>query len=133
MKKPLSQEELNVILPMFIKVLKRTSPIKTITAEKIVEGMNKKRIEDGKFKSTFTDTMLRRLSNHIRTNGILPLIADNKGYYLSDDIRDIDAQIQSFRDRIAGMESAIKGLQEYKAQLLFEAEMNDPFGITDWI
>lgn len=133
MKKPLSNEELNVILPMLVKLFKRTSRGKSITADKIVKGMNRKRVEDGKFKSVFTEAMLRRITNHIRTNGILPLIADIKGYYLSDDINDIDAQIQSLEDRIAGMRSAINGLRNYKANLQFENEMNDPFGITDWI
>lgn len=131
MKKPLSNEELNVILPMLIKLFKKTSRGKSITADNIVKGMNRKRIEDGKFKSVFTEAMLRRMTNHIRTNGILPLIADIKGYYLSDDINDIDAQIRSLEERIEGMKSAINGLKGYKANLQFEAQMNDPFGI-DW-
>jgi hypothetical protein len=132
-KKPLTDEQLNVILPILIKVLNKTSPIKTITADKIVTGMNKIRIEDGRFKSVFTEILLRKLANYIRTNGILPLIADHKGYYLSDDIRDIDAQIQSLQDRIAGMNNAIHGLKNYKSQLLFKAESIDPFGIEDWL
>jgi hypothetical protein len=131
MKKQLSNEELNVILPMLIKLFKKTFPGRSITAPEIVKGMNRKRIEDGKFKSVFTEAMLRRLTNHIRTNGILPLIADIKGYYLSDNITDIDAQIQSLEDRIEGMRSAIDGLKGYKVNLQFEAKMNDPFGI-DW-
>lgn len=132
MRKELNNEELNVILPILIKVLKKTSPLKTLKAPKIVEGMNNLRIRDGKFKQVFTEVMLRRMSNHIRGNGILPLIADKDGYYVSDNIADINAQIQSLEDRIKGMNWAIKGLKEYKASLLFEAEMNDPFNITDW-
>lgn len=130
-KKPLNNEELNVILPILIKVLKKTSPLKTIKAPKIVEGMNNIRIRDGKFKQVFTETMLRRMSNHIRSYGILPLIANNDGYYISSDIRDIDEQIKSFEDRIAGMNCAIKGLKEYKSMLYHEAELNDPFGISE--
>lgn len=109
----------------------KTSPLKPIYANDIVVGMNQLRIRDGRFKSPFSEARLRRLVNHIRTWGILPLIADKRGYYVSDDINDIEAQIKSLEERIAGMESAKRGMMNYRSQLLHTKEGADPFGI-DW-
>lgn len=132
-KRPLNNEELNVILPILVKVLSKTSNMKTLKAPKIVEGMNNIRIRDGKFKQVFTESMLRRMTNHIRANEILPVVANNKGYYVSYHESDIDEQITSLEDRVAGINLAITGLKNLKQQIINDKINADPFGITDWI
>ena len=130
----LNKEELNNVLPELIKVLKTTSTSAPLLAREIVLIMNQRRIEDGKFSKVFRDTTLRKISNYIRDNEILPLMANNKGYYLSTDINEIDAKIESFNSNIAAQTKARDGLIRYKQQILNEMELNvdkDPFGI-DW-
>ena len=129
-KRQLNAEEENVILPILVKVLKKTSHMKSLKAPEICAGMNNLRIRDGKFKQVFTESMLRRLSNYIRANEILPLIANNKGYYVSYDVRDIEDEIKSLEDRISGIQYAISGLKRYRQQLISEQINQDPCGIS---
>lgn len=134
----LSKEELNNMMPQLIKILNTTSTHAPLTAKDIVLLMNQKRIEDGLFTKVFRDTHLRNISNYIRDNEILPLMANNKGYYISTDIAEIDAKIESFDSNIRAQERARDGLKRYKQQLLNQLEKEkelgierDPFGF-DW-
>ena len=130
-KRPLNQEEINNVLPILVKALLKTSPLKPLKAPQIVKGMNYLRVRDGKFKQVFTETLLRRMANHIRANQILPLIADNNGYYVSYDLRDIQAEIDSLEDRIGGILHAITGLKAIKQQIINDQINADPFGIKE--
>ena len=59
-----------------------------------------------------TESKLRKCINYIRTNGLLPVIADDNGYYITNDpivIRDMAA---SLRRRTASINAAAGGLEE---------------------
>ena len=60
-----------------------------------------------------TGARLRKIVNHLRSNGILPIIATQKGYYSSYDTETIQAQIRSLKERAAGIHSAAKGLSRF--------------------
>ena len=60
-----------------------------------------------------TGARLRKIVNHLRTNGILPIIATQKGYCSSYDTETIQAQIRSLKERAAGIRSAAHGLSRF--------------------
>ena len=66
-----------------------------------------------------TGVRLRKLVNHIRTNGIIPLIATSKGYYVSYDEEEIKNQIKSLKQRASSIENCANGLLKftYKSSL----------------
>ena len=53
---------------------------------------------------------LRKMVNYIRSNGLLPLIATSKGYYVSRDRTEIEAQIESLKQRARSIERCAKGM-----------------------
>lgn len=60
-----------------------------------------------------TPVRLRKLVNYIRVNGILPLIATSKGYYVSYDKAEIRSQITSLEQRAASIENCAHGLRKF--------------------
>ena len=61
---------------------------------------------------------LRKLINFIRTTGIVPrLLANNKGYYQSDDFDEITDYIESLQDRIAAIQYVADSLKEQRDRL----------------
>lgn len=128
MELKLTIEEEQIILPLLIKVFMKTNPLKTIHAERIIKGMEYIRVANGYFKTKFTEIKLRKLVNWIRSNGILPLIADASGYYIDDS--SIEKQIQSLQSRQKGLQNAIDGLLKYQESRKIITN-NDPFGF-EW-
>ena len=51
--------------------------------------------------------------NHIRTNGLLPLMASSKGYYVSFDKKDIESQIKSLKQRANSINGCAEGLKKF--------------------
>ena len=60
-----------------------------------------------------TGARLRKIVNHLRSNGILPIIATQKGYYSSYDTETIQSQIRSLKERAAGIHQAAHGLSRF--------------------
>jgi hypothetical protein len=56
---------------------------------------------------------LRKLVNVIRSNGLLPLIATSKGYYVSHDKEVILSQIKSLRQRAKSINDCADGLLKF--------------------
>jgi hypothetical protein len=108
----LTKEELNIILPMVMRLLREKSTKNNpLYGARIVDWLNYKR-EDIGFNSPMTESKLRKCINYIRTNGLLPVIADDNGYYITNDpivIRDMAA---SLRRRTASINAAAGGLEE---------------------
>ena len=108
----LSREEL-ALIPLIINGMsghKKSNPIKAID---IVEGMKK-------IAKSFNDRRLRKLVNHIRSSGMMAIIATEKGYYSTTDINEINEQITSLHDRSSAIENSARGLEMYKQQLIKE-------------
>lgn len=55
---------------------------------------------------------VRKLINTARSSGD-PICANGKGYYITRDTDEIQQTIDSIRSRIAGMNNAISGLEQY--------------------
>lgn len=107
----LTKEEANIILPVIMKMLRtkstQTSPLH---GARIVDWLNYKR-EDIGFKSPMTESKLRKCINYIRTNGLLPVIADDHGYYITSEPAVIRDMAQSLRRRTDAILAAAKGLE----------------------
>lgn len=66
-----------------------------------------------KYGIKLTEPRLRKITNFIRSEGILPIIATHKGYYTSTDKETIRKQIQSLEQRRDAINVAIQGLQKF--------------------
>lgn len=94
-------------IPTLIKRFKYYTKIHPIKAPKIIEDFR------GFGEYQLTEPRLRKMVNYIRSNGLLPLIATSKGYYVSHDKKEIEAQIESLLQRANSIEQSAKGLQNY--------------------
>lgn len=117
--KPLTADEQR-LLPYLINGLANHKESDPIKEPEIVESMNvfmigrpefQKPGSPGKLSCKMTGARLRKMVNHIRCNGLLPVIATPKGYYVSHNPEVIQKQIQSMRDRANGILAAAAGLE----------------------
>ena len=104
-------DEEKKLLPLIIKGFQTKTKSNPITGKEIVEAIMAKKQQLG-IKS-FSEPRLRKLTNYIRSNGILPLIATSNGYYVSNDIAEINAQIESLMDRSMAIRNSAEGLRKY--------------------
>jgi len=56
---------------------------------------------------------LRKCVNHLRRNGILPVIATKDGYYVTNNQKELADQIKSLNERAAGIMAAANGLNKF--------------------
>ena len=81
-------------------------------------------------KSSFTSTRLRKLTNYCRTNAIAPIIANSKGYYISNKKKDLVELKMSLISRIESLQAVVKGIDDMMTELnLVETEV-DCLGFT---
>lgn len=64
-------------------------------------------------KHKVTPPRLRKLVNHIRVNGLLPVIATSEGYFVSYDRDVIEKQIKSLYERASSIKSCADGLTKF--------------------
>lgn len=108
----LSENE-KLILPQIIKGFSNYTKRNPIKEPEIVKRFNE-RSESLKISGV----RLRKLVNYIRSNGLLPLIATSKGYYVSYDKAEIDAQIISLRQRARSINNSADGLSKFTNSVL---------------
>jgi hypothetical protein len=129
----LSIEDRDVFIPLLKRFFKSTyNKRRKYTAKEIVrvfQGYNEK--NGFIFSSKFTEARLRKLTNYMRVNAILPIIADGEGYYISYMVEDIDAEINSLNSRIEAIEQAKQGLESMRMKIIRKKETQelDDFGI----
>ena len=106
-------EELNdfekSLLPKFVAGLStKKGKGAAITNKQMIAGLKDRGIEVG-------EARVRKIINHIRNTGLVEgLIATSKGYYVSNDIEEINKYIES----LLGRESAIRIVREgFEAQI----------------
>ena len=107
----LTDQELE-ILPIVIhgfRAYKKNNPIK---AELIVKRMNQFLTDRG-YEIRLTGPRLRKLVNYIRSNSLLPLIANAHGYFTTDCKQTIQEQIKSLQERANSIERCANGLKEF--------------------
>jgi hypothetical protein len=101
-------EILNIVIHGF-RQYKKTNPIKS---ELIVTRMNQYLQLHG-YKIKMTGPRLRKMVNYIRSNGLIPLIANSQGYFTSDCKQTIIEQITSLQERANSIENAVQGLKKF--------------------
>jgi hypothetical protein len=103
---PLTEEE-KALVPVIIKGLyTKTDATKAVHGAKICEAITRK-------YGKLTEPRLRKITNFLRSAKILPVIATSKGYYISYDKNEIEKQIKSLEQRVAGIQTAIDGLKKW--------------------
>jgi hypothetical protein len=102
----LTAEELAMLKPLMngLKIRGSSNPIK---APDIAKAM----LHYGYPK--FTEVKLRKFVNHIRTKGLLPLIATSKGYYCTNDQEHIKKQIESLEQRARSIMASADGIKQF--------------------
>lgn len=120
----LSSEEKDIVLPMLLKALKRGTEEQPLVSDKIVKWFNNNKDRIG-MKSSFTSTRLRKLTNYCRTNAIAPIIANSKGYYISNKKKDLVELKMSLISRIESLQAVVKGIDDMMTELnLVETEVD---------
>ena len=104
-------EQEKSLLPILIKGLSNKSSEEPIKASDIVSKMNNFNI--GTNLPKMHDVRLRKMVNYIRTNGLLPIIATSKGYFVSYDENIILEQIESLTQRAKSIENCANGLYKF--------------------
>lgn len=107
----LSKEELEIV-QYVIKGFENYSEDNPIKAQDVVDRMNVF-LTQYKFKIKLTQPRLRKIVNHIRTNGLQPLIATSKGYFVSRDKKVIQEQIESLEQRSNSIRRCADGLKGF--------------------
>lgn len=110
--KPLTEEE-KTVLPLLIEGFNLRTKENPIKSPAILKGLNKCICDRGIKCKQVTGPRLRKLCNHIRSNSLLPLIADENGYYVSKDPKVIQTQIDSLNDRAYAILNATDGLKKF--------------------
>jgi uncharacterized Fe-S center protein len=81
-------------------------------SEKIVSDM-KMHIANHSLNVSFSGVRLRKMINHLRRAGTLPIIGTSKGYYVSYNHDEVCKQIQSLVERANSIEHCAKGLLKF--------------------
>lgn len=110
----LTDQEIKLVQPIINGLKKRTknNPIKS---DEMVIAMN----NYCKLKNipvNVTGVKIRKITNYIRSNGLLPVIATSSGYYISYDLVEIGKQIVSLRQRANAINNSADGLEKYAKQ-----------------
>ena len=105
---PLTDDEL-VMLDLFVALVKYRTKETAIKSVEIVRKINAI-IQPLALKTQFNGARLRKISNHLRRNSLLPLCGTKIGYYCTDDADEIAREIQSLRDRANAINAAADGL-----------------------
>jgi hypothetical protein len=106
----LSPDELKLVAPLMNGLRTKTKE-HTIKAPEIVKAMNVYAEKNGLIK--ITEPRLRKLVNHIRLKGILPIIATSQGYYVSYDKQEVLDQIYSLTQRANSIMKSADGLRNF--------------------
>jgi hypothetical protein len=96
------------ILPLIIKGFMNYTEENPIKEPEIVSRFNER--NNG---VRLNGVLLRKLVNFIRSNGLLPLIATSKGYYVSYDKEVVLSQIKSLRQRAKSINDCANGLVKF--------------------
>lgn len=105
----LTTEEKDIVLPMLLKALKKGSEEQPLVSDRIVKWFNDNKDQIG-MKTNFTAARLRKLTNYCRTNGIAPIIANSRGYYISNKKKDLIELKASLMSRVHSLMAAVKGI-----------------------
>lgn len=98
------------IIPYLIAGLKRRGEHDPIKAPEIVKALNEFLPSKG-IETKMSEVRLRKMSNHIRSHSVIPLIATSKGYFVSYDRSWIESQVKSLQERARSILACADGLE----------------------
>lgn len=101
-----------MILPYVISAFSKRKKDNPIKAPEIIKKMNVW-FKEQNWNLKMSEPRLRKMSNHIRTHGLLPLISTTKGYYTSEDKEEIKKQIESLEQRATSIKHSADGLRVF--------------------
>lgn len=107
----LSDDE-KAILPYLIKGFSNHSEKNPIKEPEVCKAMNSL-LATRPGKVRINGARLRKMVNHIRSNGLLPLIATSNGYFVSHDRVVIGKQITSLEQRARSIQQSANGLKKF--------------------
>jgi len=106
----LTEQEKHYIATV-IKVLRQiTEPRKSQEVCELIQLHIWNDLEDS---VRFTPVRLRKYVNHIRLNGLLPVIATSEGYFVSYNREVIEKQIKSLNERASSIRKCADGLTKF--------------------
>jgi len=115
LQKRLSREELKCI-PFVVTIIKTQSKgkEKPISNNQIATFLSEMGFK--MFYANEPSPRIRKMISHIRINGLIPLLcANSKGYFITKNIVEFDAYLDTFKKRV---DIQIKTLEELKKQRL---------------
>lgn len=94
----LNEYEKTVLVPALVSGLKlKVGKDRAVTNSSIVEGLNKHNFN-------INETKVRKLINYIRIYGLVDcLVATSSGYYVSEDVEEIQSYIKSLSERASAI------------------------------
>lgn len=101
----LTEEELGMVDTM-VSGFNRYTKENPIKAPEIIRSMKSKGYK-------ITEPRLRKIVNHIRVNGIIPLIATSNGYFVTYDKEEIKKQVKSLKQRARSINEAARGMEKW--------------------
>lgn len=107
----LSSDELD-ILPIFKRAVSDYTEHDPIKSADLVNVINTMCLING-VKPRMSEVRLRKMTNYVRTNAIIPLIATSKGYFVSYDDAWVRSQIRSLRQRAHSIDVCADGLERF--------------------
>lgn len=113
----LTDLEKNTLVPLLLDTLQATSEENCFKSKELCSYLQACRYQ-------VTDVRIRKMVNYIRvTNAAKPkvLIGTSKGYFLTNNIRIIDDQIESMQGRIDSMAAAIDAMTAQRTNLIHAA------------
>lgn len=91
-----------------IPAFKKRNSNNPILASEICRLVNEKMVLDFKL----SEVRLRRIINYYRINAILPVLSTKNGYYVSNDVTEIRACIESLTQRATSILDTTFGLEK---------------------
>jgi hypothetical protein len=105
-------DEERIIMPILIKGLSTKTKDNPMYSEEICKRLNEY-FKKSNMNITITGARLRKITNFLRSEGVLPIIATSKGYYCSFDKIEIRKQIESLEDRARSIYNSAEGLRKF--------------------
>jgi len=107
--KELTDYEKQVVMPLITQGLElKIGKKMAVTNSHIVTKLREQGIKT-------SGPRIRKMIHHIRVNDIIPrLIATSSGYYISEDIEELDNYIQSLKQRLHSIREIKESLKEQR-------------------
>lgn len=107
----LTSDEMD-ILPILKRVISDYTEHEPIKSWELVNVVNTICVING-LKPKMSEVRLRKMTNYLRSNAVIPLIATSKGYFVSYDTAWIRSQIRSLRQRAHSIDVCADGLERF--------------------